>query len=548
LASGTVTFSDLWRYTTSATSGEFQYVTLQDQKNEQYGGQGALPKWYYVRFNNRGYLVLSVSVKGESSSYYVKGNVDFLTRPSAESADRIFNGTVYKDSNIQQTEGFTSLSDLYPTTGTGVDGWDTTMTSESTAQNFIEATEGTVFKYGNVGIGTVSPGNKLHIYGTDNQLFEIQNTNDTARMVLNGASGTGGDLIFKQNGTSTWGIASIGDKLHFLGDDSSSQYRMTLDNSGNVGIGTASPTARLTLWCDHSTPSDGSSTAAAKPEIGLVWRNRLVTSAGGSPNPDWYSGTTRDSASIWYHPRSYSSVSSGALGVHGSINFNCNYTGTEATRMVITSIGRVGIGNTTPSYTLDVNGNLRCFGFTNSSDDRIKYNEQNVSNALTLISQLKPQKYEKIMERPNPSEGTWIPTDDEWENVKENYKYSDEFGFIAQDVREVPELAFLVNGEETRTDTKTSTLEEYSNLTTEEQSTYTISYLHESNVITQEEYSNLTPEEQEASVAQYTKEIEIQTPLSLNYNGLFVLAIGAIQELKAKNDALEARLDALESA
>jgi len=548
LASGTVTFSDLWRYTTSATSGEFQYVTLQDQKNEQYGGQGALPKWYYVRFNNIGYLVLSVSVKGDSSSYYVKGNVDFLTRPSAESADRIFNGTVYKDSNIQQTEGFTSLSDLYPTTGTGVDGWDTTMTSESTAQNFIEATEGTVFKYGNVGIGTVSPGNKLHIYGTDNQLFEIQNTNDTARMVLNGASGTGGDLIFKQNGTSTWGIASIGDKLHFLGDDSSSQYRMTLDNSGNVGIGTASPTARLTLWCDHSTPSDGSSTAAAKPEIGLVWRNRLVTSAGGSPNPDWYSGTTRDSASIWYHPRSYSSVSSGALGVHGSINFNCNYTGTEATRMVITSIGRVGIGNTTPSYTLDVNGNLRCFGFTNSSDDRIKYNEQNVSNALTLISQLKPQKYEKIMERPNPSEGTWIPTDDEWENVKENYKYGDEFGFIAQDVREVPELAFLVNGEETRTDTKTSTLEEYSNLTTEEQSTYTISYLHESNVITQEEYSNLTPEEQEASVAQYTKEIEIQTPLSLNYNGLFVLAIGAIQELKAKNDALEARLDALESA
>jgi len=166
LASGTVTLSDLWRYSTDGNSGEFQYVTLQDQKNEQYGGQGALPKWYYVRFNNIGYLVLSVSVKGDSSSYYVKGNVDFLTRPSAESADRIFNGTVYKDSNIQQTEGFTSLSDLYPTTGTGVDGWDTTMTSESTAQNFIEATEGTVFKYGNVGIGTTSPGYKLDVNGS----------------------------------------------------------------------------------------------------------------------------------------------------------------------------------------------------------------------------------------------------------------------------------------------------------------------------------------------------------------------------------------------
>jgi hypothetical protein len=165
IASGTVTLSDLWRYSTNGNSGEFQYVTLQDQKNEQYSGQGRVPKWYYVRFNNIGYLVLSMSISdGNTSSYYVKGNVDFLTRPTAESADRIFNGTVYKDSSLAQTEGFTSISDLYPTTGTGVDGWDTTMTSESTAQNFIEATEGTVFKYGNVGIGVTNPYGNLHVY------------------------------------------------------------------------------------------------------------------------------------------------------------------------------------------------------------------------------------------------------------------------------------------------------------------------------------------------------------------------------------------------
>ena len=105
-----------------------------------------------------------------------------------------------------------------------------------------------------------------------------------------------------------------------------------------------------------------------------------------------------------------------------------------------------------------------------------------------------------------------------------------------------------MSGEETRTDTKTSTPEEYSNLTTEEQSTYTISYLHESNVITQAEYSNLNPEEQETCVTHYTKQIETQTPLALNYQGLFVVAIGAIKELKAKNDALEARITALENA
>ena len=127
------------------------------------------------------------------------------------------------------------------------------------------------------------------------------------------------------------------------------------------------------------------------------------------------------------------------------------------------------------------------------------------------------------MERPNTAEGTWIPTDDEWDIVKENYKHGDEFGFIAQDIRKIPELSFLVNGEETRTDTKNVSMLEYSDLTTVEQQTYT------------------------QTLDGYTKQIETQTPLALNYQGLFVLAIGAIQELKAMNDALEARISALEN-
>jgi hypothetical protein len=205
--------------------------------------------------------------------------------------------------------------------------------------------------------------------------------------------------------------------------------------------------------------------------------------------------------------------------------------------------GRIGIGRT-PSYRLDVDGDIRVNSTVYTSDDRIKYNEEDVVNALALISQLKPQKYEKILEQPIPAEGTWIPTDEEWENVKGDYKHGDEFGFIAQDIRNIPELAFLVHGEETGTSTKTLKHNHYINLTTEEQSTYTISYVHESNTITQVEYSNLTVKEQ--ATCFYTKQIESQTILNLNYQGLFVLAIGAIQELKAKIETLEEHTHPLE--
>ena len=224
--------------------------------------------------------------------------------------------------------------------------------------------------------------------------------------------------------------------------------------------------------------------------------------------------------------------------------------------------GNCGINQTSPSYTLDVNGTIRYTSSGSSaSDDRIKYNEEDISAPLALISQLKPQKYEKIMEFPNPSEGTWIPTDEEWETVKDAYKYGDEIGFIAQDIRNIPELKFLVSGEETKMEMKTVSLEEYSNLTTEERSIYTTpvyTYISTEDTIYMEQYSNLTSEVQQTytqSISGYTKEIETQTPLSLNYQGLFVIAVGAIQELKSENETLKsqltsvlARLDVLESA
>jgi len=390
---------------------------------------------------------------------------------------------------------------------------------------------------GNVGIGTTNPGATLDIRGSvsDPSISTVHIGDNAAD--LNGDygmvnlvrhptdGGTKAHLAFIRNGNTVFGQGYYNNTNTFgfwpsFGSVANTPA-MSITSAGNVGIGTTNPIARLHDPGDLAVGNvNGDNYNSEQKAIYLM---RGFQRTGGLSDRHHYISTkTRNTTG------------------GNQIIFYLDDASTDNGTSHIATMKLDGTGHVT------VAGSVYASAQTLSSDDRIKYNEQNISDALTIISQLKPQKYEKLSLM--TGSGTWIPTDEEWENVKEDYKHGDEFGFIAQDIKKIPELSFLVHGEETRTDTKTSTPEEYSNLTTEEQVTYTPSYVYESNTITQEEYSNLTPEEQETCTVSYTKQIETQTPLALNYQGLFVVAIGAIKELKAKNDDLEARITALESA
>ena len=120
-----------------------------------------------------------------------------------------------------------------------------------------------------------------------------------------------------------------------------------------------------------------------------------------------------------------------------------------------TSSGHVYIGNSTRGRYIRFNTSGQIAPSTSFSgaysDDRIKFNEIDISNCLSIVRQLKaPQRYERFIPKDENDQIQAFPTDLSWNEVKSNddIDYYEEIGFIAQDIKTIPELSFAVTGEE----------------------------------------------------------------------------------------------------
>jgi hypothetical protein len=229
--------------------------------------------------------------------------------------------------------------------------------------------------------------------------------------------------------------------------------------AGNVGIGTATPYSKLSVWGANATAGvrtfeltnsasttlafvDNAGTAYFKGNVGVgtTTPQGLLTVAnaanGFSGTPQMWLDTTStntalvlDNASAGGHQWYIMSSGSGAA-VPSSFRIYDNTVSAE--RMVINSSGNVAIGTTTPYSRLTVwgadtsgntaaltisnsasttelqvfdNGNATLAGtLTQNSDQRLKTNVQslNNSNTLALIDQLNPVTFNWI----DPSEGS----------------------------------------------------------------------------------------------------------------------------------------------
>ncbi|MDA7436429.1 hypothetical protein N8654_01965 [Synechococcus sp. AH-601-B19] len=212
---------------------------------------------------------------------------------------------------------------------------------------------------GNVGIGTDSPASLLHISSTVDTALKVQAANavSTIELLRGNNTGFGIDPTYDYRLKNEAGNLTIQN-----GVNSTISDLLTIDNLGKVGIGTSSPTDKLTI-------------ASGSNQIGLSTGNQSLdgTLDIGHFGNGAFIGTI--------------------AGTDATANvLRLGVSGTE--KMRINSSGKVGIGTNNPSDKLEVNGNIR---FT-AAGQGINFN--NYGSGAAIASNLLDD-YE---------EGTWTPT------------------------------------------------------------------------------------------------------------------------------------------
>jgi len=366
----------------------------------------------------------------------------------------------------------------------------------------------------NVGIGTTSPQERLHVFESEGGVgakhatirlggFGTVGANISAYRVDGNSNNQG--LIFSSN-DATDGIVDV----------------MTLNNSGNVGIGTSSPDGKIDIAQAQNTTAASFTT----PHLALT--------ATGLTNTTGFTGISYAASTLANYGWTVGSLRAGTGGSSGSFVFryhNNSAAGTE--RMRLSHTGNIQVSTSgadistfyngagsnvgwggdvsgyfaavrgatnTPLYvshsstgsgefinflqdttsrgTISYNGSVMVYGGT--SDYRLKENVVDLPNATTRLNALRPVSFD------------WIETGENSE------------GFLAHEVQE--QVPYAVQGTHNELYTEDGVGEEQADLVGEPK-------------YQQVDYGKLTP-----------------------------LLVKALQEANAKIEALETRIETLENA
>jgi endosialidase-like protein len=266
---------------------------------------------------------------------------------------------------------------------------------------------------GNVGIGTMNPVSRLHVRSP----FEsgIALSIDSFGMMDQPAT-----VDFLQTGTARWSLGKSSQNDFFV-DEAIGARRFTVQQaSGNVGIGTATPGAKLDVQGAVKVVdgTQGAGKVLTSDANGLAsWQSPAVSYWSANGNDIFNTntgkvgiGTTTPTASLTIAGPNNSGASSASIELTnttggGSSTYSLRSTNGGqfqvvhsiiGTLMVVTNLGNVGIGTTPgPSNKLEVsgqgvfNGPVSAQSFNVTSDARFKDHVKPLAGALNKIERLR---------------------------------------------------------------------------------------------------------------------------------------------------------------
>ena len=263
---------------------------------------------------------------------------------------------------------------------------------------------------GNVGIGTTGGAGKLQVKAATNQNLVVQGSVSLANSVVisavNDAASANVPLEFRY-GTNT----------AFIQDGTE---RMRIDSSGNVGIGTSSPTQKVSIAGGLSFNSTLSFTGSGY-EIGKDGADFLCFSSG-TAGARFVSSST---ATEFMRIDSAGNMQLGSASTPEPARLFVSSTSVSAVPCVVqqTAAGATNQNSVVfyrnSASTGSISATATTTAYNTSSDYRLKENVQPMQNALAIISALKPSTYD------------WIGHDESGE------------GFLAHELQEIIPIAVM---------------------------------------------------------------------------------------------------------